>query len=34
MQGREKLNMDKYKEIMDDWNYDAYSTSVFTLRKF
>jgi hypothetical protein len=23
MEGREKPNMDKYKEITNDWNYDA-----------
>jgi hypothetical protein len=34
MQGREKLHMGKYKEIKNDWNYDAYRTSVFRLRQF
>jgi hypothetical protein len=23
MEGTEKQHMDKYKEIMNDWNYDA-----------
>jgi hypothetical protein len=23
MEGREKPHTDKYKEIMNDWNYDA-----------
>jgi hypothetical protein len=23
MEGREKQHMDKYKEIVNDWNYDA-----------
>jgi hypothetical protein len=38
MEGTEKLHMDKYKEITNDWNYDASYTHtslpVKEIRKF